>query len=335
MKPARPTSALIVLLVVNLAATFAQNPPPKQTGQQKPTTVEPDSNDSIKIDTELVQLDLRVFDKHLLPVYGLTKDDFTVLEDQVKQTIESVSTEEVPLSFGIAVDTSGSMRNRLRAIIEAAQTLIKEIRPVDEAFLVQFKTEVKLEQDFTSDHKKLDDALGEFYCSGGTALLDAIIETTSHAQLKGKQRRKALILISDGLEKNSSAKERAVLEAVKQNEVQIFLVGFLDDPDSGSPAARWQNKKGKDTLQNLAEDSGGRAFFPKGIEEMPAIAAQISKDLRAQYVLSYYPLNEKRDGTFRRVSVSVRERNGNKLSVNTRQGYYARPDRPRTAPPTN
>jgi VWFA-related protein len=186
VKPTRPITSffLIVLLSVSLALTFAQTPPPKPPGQQKPATVEPDSNDSIKIDTELVLLDLRVFDKHLLPIRGLTKDDFTVLEDQVKQSIESVSTEEVPLSLGIAVDTSGSMRTRLQAIIEAAQNLIKEIRPVDEAFLVQFKTEVKLVQDFTSDHKKLDDALGEFYCSGGTALLDALIETSSHAQLK-------------------------------------------------------------------------------------------------------------------------------------------------------
>jgi Ca-activated chloride channel family protein len=330
---------ILITILAGLAATLAvsakQDPPP-QSSQQKPKpTSEQDPADSIRIDTELVQLDLRVFDKRLAPVYGLTKDDFTVLEDQVKQTIESVSSEEVPLSFGIAVDTSGSMRTRLQAIIEAAQVLIKQIRPEDEAFLVQFKTEVKLVQDFTADQKKLDDALGELYCSGGTALLDAIIETSTHAQLKGKRRRKALIVISDGLEKNSSARERAVLEAIKQNEVQVFLVGFLDDPDSGSPAARAQNRKGRDTLQSLAGDSGGRAFFPKDIDEMPAIAAQISKDLRTQYVLSYYPTNEKRDGTFRRVSVIARDRNGGKLTVNTRQGYYARPDRNRQNPPTN
>lgn len=329
----------MIVLLATFAWTLAvsaRQDPPAQSQQQKPKPVnEQDPAESIRIDTELVQLDLRVLDKRLSPVYGLTKDDFTVLEDQVKQTIESVSSEEVPLSFGIAVDTSGSMRTRLQAVIEAAQVLIKQIRPEDQAFLVQFKTEVKFVQDFTADQKKLDDALGELYCSGGTALLDAIIETSTHAQLRGKQRRKALIVISDGLEKNSSAKERAVLEAIKQNEVQLFLVGFLDDPDSGSAAARAQNRKGRDTLHNLAENSGGRAFFPKQIEEMPAIATQIAKDLRTQYVLSYYPTNEKRDGTFRRVSVIARDRNGAKLSVNTRQGYYARPDRNRQSPPSN
>ena len=324
----------MALLAASLAATPAQNP--AQSSQQKPKPpTEQDPSEAIKIDTELVLLDLRVFDRTLSPVYGLTKDDFTVFEDQVKQSIEAVSSEEVPLSLGFAVDTSGSMRTRLQAIIEAAQVLIKELRPVDEAFLAQFKTEVKLVQDFTADRKKLDDALGELYCSGGTALLDAIIETSTHAQLRGKQRRKAVIVISDGLEKNSTAKEKAVLESIKQNEVQVFLVGFLDDPDSGSAAARWQNKKGKDTLQNLAEDSGGRAFFPKGNEEMPSIAAQIAKDLRTQYVLSYYPSNEKRDGTFRRVSVVVKDKNGRKLTVNTRQGYYARPDRNRPSPASN
>ena len=332
----RPTALLVTAIILGAAFAVAPSQPAPQTPEQKPRpTTEQDPSEAIKIDTELVQLDLRVFDRHLAPVYGLNKDDFSVLEDQVRQTIESVSSEEVPLSLGIAVDTSGSMRTRLQAIIEAAQVLIRELRPVDEAFLVQFKTEVKLVQDFTADQKKLDDALGELYCSGGTALLDAIIETSTHAQLKGKQRRKALIIISDGLEKNSTAKERAVLESIKQNEVQVFMVGFLDDPDSGSPAARWQNKKGKDTLGNLAEDSGGRAFFPKAVEEMPKIAAQIAKDLRTQYVLSYYPTNDKRDGTFRRVSDTARDRAGHKLTVNTRQGYYARPDRGRPSPPSN
>ncbi len=324
------TSALILVGCLSGGLLIAAAQEPAQPAKAKPVVVEQDpQNEAIRIDTELVQLDLRVVDKRATPVFDLKKEDFTVYEDHVKQAIESVSSEEVPLSLGIAVDTSGSMRTRLQAIIGAAQGLIKEMRPKDEAFLVQFKTEVKLIQDFTQDQKKLDDALGELYASGGTALLDAIIETSTHAQQKGHERRKALIVISDGLEKNSSVKERAVLEAIKKNEVQVYLVGFIDDANSSSPASRWQSKKGKDMLENLAADSGGRAFFPKRADEMPAIAAQIGKDLRTQYVLSYYPSNERRDGTFRRVNVVVKERTGGKLVVHTRQGYYATPQKTR------
>jgi Ca-activated chloride channel family protein len=156
-------------------------------------------------------------------------------------------------------------------------------------------------------------------------LLDAIIATADYAHEKGKRRRKALIIISDGLEKNSSVKEREVMEAIKEDEVQVYLVGFIDeDMEEKSLFGRSPAKKAKDLLMRIADDSGGRAFFPKDISEIPAIAAQIAKDLRTQYVVSYYPTNEARDGTFRTVQVSVNQVGGRKLIARTRRGYYAR-----------
>ena len=320
-------------------AVSAQDPPPpaKQNPNQKKAPQrqgaqaddQPQDKDDnvLKIDTNLVSLDVSVIDQNNSPVFTLTPDDFSVFEDKVKQKVESVSREEVPVSFGMVIDTSGSMRSKLQTVSEASLSLIKQMRPNDEGFISQFKAEPELVQDFTRDRRELEDALGELFTSGGTALLDAIIATSDYAQEKGKERRKALIVISDGLEKNSSVKEKEVLEAIKENEVQVYLVGFIDEDEGTGLFNRSNSKKAKDLLNRLAEDSGGRAFFPKDLSEMPAIAAQIAKDLRTQYVISYYPSNESRDGSFRSVKVMINSKDGRKLIARTRQGYYAKGDR--------
>jgi len=216
------------------------------------------------------------------------------------------------------------MRAKLYTVSLAARDLIKQMRPDDEAFLVQFKTESELVQEFTSNQRELEDALNRLYLKDGTALLDAIIATADHAHEKGRRRRKALVVITDGLEKNSSAKEKEVIETMKEDEVQLYLVGFLDKEVSFGPFVRPPSQKAKELLNRLAEDSGGRAFFPADVREMPAIAAQIAKDLRAQYVISYYPSNDRRDGSFRSVRVVVDHGDKRKLIARTRQGYYAR-----------
>src|SRR5499427_3494576 len=260
-----------------------------------------DKDGVIHLDTDLVSLDVTVIDQNNTPVMNLKKDDFSVYEDKVKQTIESVSREEVPVSFGMVIDTSGSMRSKLQSVSDAAVLLIKQMRRDDEAFVASFKAEAELVQDFTDDRRELEDAVGDLYTSGGTALLDAIIATADHAQEKGKRRRKALVVITDGFEKNSSSKEKEVLEAIKEDEVQVYLVGFVDEDEEKGLFGKSPVKKAKELLSRIADDSGGRAYFPKDINEIPAIAAQISKDLRTQYVVSYYPANDKRDGAFRTI----------------------------------
>jgi Ca-activated chloride channel family protein len=296
----------------------------KKTQQRQESQSHDTGDDSIKIPTEMVQLDVKVTDQNGRAISGLTKSDFTVYEDKISQSIESVSAEETPVSMGLVIDTSGSMRPKLNTVSEAARGLIKQMHPDDETFLAQFKTETDLVQEFTSDRRKLDYALEDLYTGGGTALLDAIIATADHAHEQGRRRRKALIVITDGVEKNSSSKEKEVIEAMKEDEVQVYLVGFLDEGASGGLFGKSPSKKAKDLLVRLAEDSGGRAFFPNDVGEMPAIAAQISKELRAQYVISYYPSNSKHDGSFRSVRVAV---NNRKLIARTRQGYYAPDDK--------
>jgi Ca-activated chloride channel family protein len=283
-----------------------------------------DKQSVIEINTDLVELDVTVIDQNGLAIMDLKKDDFNVYEDKIKQTIANVSREEVPVSFGMVIDTSGSMKTKLQTVSDAAVSLVKQMRAEDEAFVASFNTEPELVQDFTADRRELEDAISQLYTLGGTALLDAIIATSDYANEKGKRRRKALVVISDGLEKNSSVKEKEVLEAIKENEVQVYLVGFVDEDGEKSLFGKSPAKKAKDLLSRLADDSGGKAYFPQDVSEIPAIAAQIAKDLRTQYVVSYYPSNENRDGTYRTIQVNVNSQSSRKLIARTRRGYYAR-----------
>jgi Ca-activated chloride channel family protein len=335
-------SPVCACLALTIGLATAQNPPrlpsarpvnqqkgdqQKKTPQRQEARAERQSQDtggeSIKIPTEMVQLDVKVTDQNGRSIPGLTKNDFVVYEDKVSQSIESVSSEEAPVSMGLVIDTSGSMRPKIVTVSDAARDLIKQMRPDDEAFLAQFKTEAELVQEFTSSRRELEGALGHLSVNGGTALLDAIIATADYAHEKGKRRRKALVVITDGVEKNSSVKEKEVIEVMKGDEVQLYLVGFVDEDESFSLFGT-RAKKAKDLLIRLAEDSGGQAFFPTDVRETTAIAAQIAKDLRAQYVISYYPINDKHDGSFHSVRVVVNHGDNRKLIARTRQGYYAR-----------
>jgi Ca-activated chloride channel homolog len=277
------------------------------------------------LDTDEVLLDVAVFDQAGKPIEYLKSNDFMIFEDKVKQEITSVARVDVPLSLGIVIDTSGSMRTKLQTVSDSALGLIKQMKSDDEAFLSQFKAEAELVRDFTRDKRELEDGLNDLYTGGGTALLDAIIATADYAQEKGKQRKKALVVITDGVEKNSAVKEKEVSKVIQEDDVQVYLIGILDETDEPSGLfGRSGAKKAKDLLIKLAEDSGGRAFFPKDAREIPEVMAQIAKDLRSQYVVSYQPSNDKKDGTYRKILVDVTQKENRKFIVRTRQGYTAK-----------
>ena len=296
---------------------------PQRRGAEEDNQPEP--GETFKIGTEEVLLDVAVIDQSGKPIMNLTESDFTIFEDKVKQPIESVRAVDAPLSLGIVIDTSGSMRTKLQTVSDSALSLVKQLKENDEAFVAQFKAEAELLSDFTRDKRELEDALNSLFTGGGTALLDAIIATADHAQEKGKQRKKALVVITDGVEKNSSWKEKEVIKAIQEDDVQVYLIGILDESDEGTSLFGKSNtKKAKDLLIHLAEDSGGRAFFPKDASEMPAVMAQVAKDLRSQYIVSYTPTNDKKDGTYRSIKVLATPKDNRKLIVRTRQGYTAK-----------
>ncbi len=348
MKTMRSKKSLLVVIALSsvlLISAFvkAQSSPPQQKPPQPPAKQDdpqkkkepqrrgaeednqPDTGEALKIGTDLVLLDVAVIDQTGKPIMNLNKEDFTVFEDRVKQAIEDVDRVDAPLSLGIVIDTSGSMRTKLQIVSDSALSLVKQLKETDEAFVAQFKAEAELLRDFTRDKRELEDGLNELFTGGGTALLDAIIATADHAQEKGKQRKKALVVITDGVEKNSNWKEKEVIKAIQEDDVQVYLIGILDESDEGTSLfGKSATKKAKDLLIRLAEDSGGRAFFPKEASEMPAVMAQVAKDLRSQYVVSYTPTNDKKDGTFRAIKVVVDTKDNRKLIVRTRQGYTAK-----------
>lgn len=273
------------------------------------------------INTDLVVIGVQVIDQKNQPVSDLFgKEDFTVFEDNIKQEIAQISRDEAPVSFGIVIDTSGSTINILRPVCDAALNLVRKMRSGDEAFVAQFKEEPELVQDFTSDGRKLEAAIGKLHDSGDNILEDAIIATADYAKEKAKNRRKVLIIFCDGQEFRPLVREEEAIEAIIENEVLVYFVGIL----GRNPYYKSSAKKDKELLLRLANRSDSRILFPKSDGEIRAVATQIVNDLRAQYVLSYYPTNHKRDGAFRTVKVVINKRSKRKWIVRAREGYYAK-----------
>ena len=277
----------------------------------------------IKLGTDLVVLDVTVLDPSSKPVTDLTKDSFQVTEDKVPQKIEFFGREQVPVSLVFAIDTSGSMRQKLDTVIKASANLIKESRSDDEMAVIEFKLAPEVLEEFTNNTNDVIDTLQGLIASGQTAMLDALYLAADYASKDGKNRRKAVILVTDGLDKDSYYKFNEVVDHLRETDVQIYLIGFTSDLDRESAIFKKSPKdKAETLLAKLADETGGKAFFPKELSEVHSIAQAISNDLRTQYAIGYYPTNSKKDGTFRSVKVQVSS-GTRRLAARTRNGYTA------------
>jgi Ca-activated chloride channel homolog len=308
-----------------------QLPPPPPPPEEKPKNQrqrnnndEEDSGKPISIDTNLVVVDVSVVDKNNKFIKGIDQNKFQIFEDQIAQQIQFFSQEQVPISYGIVVDTSGSMRRRLPTVIKAAKTLISLSRPGDEVFIVDMKDSQNIEliEDYTTSLDDANDALDNMVSGGGTSLLDGIVVSGEYAR-KGKNRRKALVIISDGDERDSTYTIDQTLDKIREYDVQLYLIGFPDElaEDSGL-FKRSPRKKAVELINKLAGESGGQSYFPRELGDLEPIAQKIGADLRSQYTIGYYPSNERKDGTFRRIQVKLTE-NKESFAVRTRTGYYA------------
>lgn len=328
---ARGSFARIGALVVALGVSVSVSAWPQSSGQRgtKPRTE--DAGDAVSLTAELVVLDVTVVDRHNRVVPDLGKDRFVVYENGVRQEIAFFSREETPVSLGLVLDTSGSMRRKLGKVVAAAKSLMRQSHPEDEYFLVEFKGEAELVEDFTRDVALIHDALDNIVASGQTALLDALYLSVEHAQKYGKHRRKAIVLITDGEERNSYYTRDQVLEQLRRSDVQVYAVGFTEGlseaaifRQSESRRISSQEKRARKLLEDLARESGGRAFFPQSVEELDAIASTIARELRTQYALGYYPSHPEHDGSWRAVRVEVlSDKERGPLTARTRAGYYA------------
>ena len=311
-------------------------PPPAPVLKPKPTPTPPEEyneNEIVRVNTEEVRLNVRVIDRNNRPIGNVRQDEFHVLEDGAAQPITDFSREEVPISYGLAVDTSGSLRSQLQSVIDAAKTIINSNKSGDETFLVRFISSDKIEtvQDFTPSRDLLMDGLDSLYVEGGqTAIIDAVYLTAEHvAEYKkgddNDRRRRALIVITDGEDRSSFYKQEQLFARLREEDVQIYVIGFVNELDKDSGLIRKSpREKAINLITKLATETGGRAFLPKSISELPQIASEIVRDLRTQYVVAYNPTNKARDGSYRTIKVTVDEpSSGDKRIVLTRSGRIA------------
>jgi len=339
-----PTPAQTPRPVDRIAPTLGEPPPPPKLKPTPtptpPETIEPDS--VITIDTDLVNLHVRVIDRNNRPIDNLPQGDFHVFEDGVLQPITSFTREEVPISYGLAVDTSGSLRSQLTSVIDAGKTIINSNKPGDETFLVRFISSDKIEtvQDFTANKEALIDGIDGFYVEGGqTAVIDAVYLSAEHVAEYQRgdttdRRRRALIVITDGEDRNSFYKQDQLFARLREEDVQIFVIGFVTELDTDAGLIRKSSRdKAVNLINKLANETGGRAFFPTSLSELPQIANEIVRDMRTQYVISYNPTNKSPDGTFRAIRVTVDQPSASEKRIAlTRNGRIARrgsPNAPR------
>jgi len=325
--------------------TSSSSPSPGATptgSPEDPGGVEIDPEETIKIDTNLVNVNVRVVDRDNRTVNDVRQEEFRVYEDGVLQKIEFASKEEVPISYGLALDNSGSMRSQIAKVIDAGKTIINTNKPGDETFLMRFisKDKIELKQDFSSDKALLIEVLDDFITEGGqTAVIDAVYLAAEHvaAYKKGNdavdRRRRALIVVTDGEDRESFYSQQQLFEALREEDVQIFVIGFvneLDDEKKGVFIRKSAKSKAVNLINQLAEQTGGRAFFPTSLSELPSIAEDITRDMRTQYVVGYYPTNDRRDGSYRAIRVSIGDAAGRDKRI-----AIARPGRtaPRDAQP--
>jgi len=314
-------------------------PPPPPVLKPKPTPV-PDPNSAeisegerLTINTELVTLHVRVIDRNNHPVNRLGKEEFKVLEDGVPQPIFAFTEEEVPVIYGLAVDTSGSLRPQFNQVIDAAKTIINSNKKGDETFLERFISSDKIEtvQDFSPSKDALLDGLDTLYIEGGqTAVIDGVYLAAEHvAEYKSggddDRRRRALIVVTDGEDRASYYTDSQLFQRLREEDVQIFVIGFVNDLEADKGLIRKSPRdKAVNLINKLASETGGRAFFPQSISELPQIANEIVRDLRTQYVISYDPTNKAHDGTYRSIKVSVAQPTGSdKRIALTRSGRTA------------
>lgn len=264
-----------------------------------------------------VVLHATVVDQHSRLVTNLNKNDFTVYEDGQPQVITNFSKEDVPVSIGILVDNSGSMRDKRQAVNTAALDLVKASNPNDEVFVVNFSDEAIIDTDLTSDISKMQEGLQQIDSRGGTALYDAVVASADYLAKKGRREKKVLLVVTDG-EDNASTDtlEQAVRRVQDDNGPMIYTIGILGGE---------HEKRAKRALESLAVNTGGVAFFPKDLGEVDQIARAVARDIRSQYSIYYRPTRPQEQGGFRQVKVDAHAPGYGRLQVRTRAGYYANP----------
>jgi Ca-activated chloride channel homolog len=299
----------------------AQNAPNPAAPPQAAIHTESNQPFTFKTSVSEVVLYATVVDSHQRLVTNLQKQDFTVYENNAMQTISSFGQEDVPVSLATLIDNSGSMAQKRAAVNRAAIDLIQASNPQDEAFIVNFSDEAFLDQDFTSNIDLLRQGLSHIDSQGGTALYDAVIAAADHLAKRARHPKQVILIITDGEDNSSSATLAETVRRIQDlNGPIVYSIGLLyDESDRG------QSRRARKALQTLSDDTGGIAFFPKSLNQVDTIAAEVAQDIRHQYVIAYHSTDPITRGGYRAVRVEAKAKGVGKLSVRTRAGYFANP----------
>lgn len=287
---------------------------PKPVSSPTATPI-PEEDEIIKIDTELVNLNVRVVDRSNRPISNLTQNDFKVYEENVLQPIEFFSKSEVPTNYSLVIDTSGSLRLQIEKVVEASKIIVGTNRPDDETSIIGFISSDKIEvkQDFTNNKADLIDTLDNLYIEPGqTAIIDAVylaageVDRYEKTRNPNDKKRRALVLVTDGEDRDSSYKEQQLYDLLRETDVQIYVIGFVSElSKDGGFISKSPQGKAKAFLERLATETGGKVYFPNSLEELNGIAQNISSELRTQYSIGYSPSNDARQGAFKNIKVVV------------------------------
>jgi len=314
---------IVLVATVCVPPVSAQKPPPQTQKQLRGNgpILRPGEDKTIRVDVDLVQVNVTVTDPYGRLVTGLEREHFRVEEDKAQQEITHFSSEDVPISIGVILDLSGSMSNKFDKARLAALRFMRTANPLDEFLLVSFNERAQLVSHFTNDVETLQSRMMFITPpKGRTALYDAVYLALS--QMRDAQHtRKAILIISDGGDNHSRYNERDVRNFVREADVQLYAIGIYDPWGSrGTPEERW----GPTLLSELTELTGGRSFSVQNLNDLPDIASKISLELRNQYVIGYRPSNHEQDGKWRKIRVKVKPPRGlPPLQVYSRTGYYA------------
>lgn len=270
-------------------------------------------------ETRLVVLHATVVDRKGKLVTDLPRNAFHVYENGAEQQLKIFKREDVPVSMGIVVDNSGSMREKRRKVEDAAMALVKSSNPQDEVFVVNFNDQAYLDVPMTSDIKKLEEGVARIDSRGGTAMRDAIDLSMDYLKSNGKRDKKVIVVVTDG---NDNASEVITLEKLvqksQQREVLIYTIGLLNEEEKRDA------KRAKRALDALATATGGVAYYPNEVDDVGKFTLQVAHDIRNQYLLAYSPSNQALDGTYRQIKVVVNA--ASRPTVRTRTGYFATPE---------
>jgi|SRR5579862_468155 len=331
--------AILIFSTIVLSLGAQQNQPSPVPAQAPPLTVDRDPVRSpdpetppvnkgplkkegegyiLRTDVEEVVLNATVLQGTQI-VQTLTKNDFQVFEDGVKQNIISFQHTDLPVSMGLVVDNSGSMYRKRPAVNKSALDLVSASNPSDEAFVVNFSDEAFIDQDFTANLNKLRDGLSHIESRGGTALYDAVVASADKLVADAKRPKQVLVVITDGEDNASTLTLEQTIRRVQQlSGPVIYTIGLL----FGDEMTHSEIRHARHALEMMSAETGGMAFFPRSMEQVDEVAAEVARDIRSQYTIGYHSTKPSTEQGFRHVQVTAEEAGLGKLTVRTRTGYY-------------